>query len=452
MNFQRLLLILKARFGLILFTFLATVTITAVISFLLPPTYTATTNLVVDFKTNEALGGSSIPHQLLPNYIATQLDIIASHKVARKVVEDLKLDTIPAAREEFNKATDGQGSIRDWLARALIEVLSVKPALDSNMITIEYSSTDPRFAAAIANAFAESYIETNLELTVEPARQAAVWFKDQVRLLRGNLEQGQGRLSAYQQEKGIVAIDERLDVENASLNQISEELVNVQAENFDTQSRLAQMNEFKSKGSSAESLAAVISSPLVIDLKQGLATKESALNQMSGQLGKNHPQYQRALAEVAATRAKLAEEINVATAGIANSANITQKREDELRKALVEQKTKVLELKSQRDQMEVLAQDSDSAQKSYDEALQKFNQVSLESQLDQTNVAVLNRAIEPLKPSKPKIFLNIALAIFLGGILGIGLALLLETTKRYIRSEDDLSEGLGLPVLGMIIR
>lgn len=450
MNLHQLLLILRARFRLILFTFIVTVATAALISFLLPPTYTATTNLVVDFKLNDASPGTLMPSQLLPNYMATQLDIIASHKVARRVVANLKLDTIPAMQEEFNEATQGKGLIQDWLADKLVMNLAVEPSQESNMITLSYSDTDPRLAAAVANAFADSYIQTNLELTVEPARQAATWFKDQVKSLRENLEIGQGKLSAYQQQKGIVTIDERLDVENARLDQISKDLVDVQAQNYDSQSRLKQLNEFIAKGSSPESLSEVISNSLISNLKQTLAAKEADLNQISGQLGTNHPQYRRALAEVTGARKKLNGEIAIVAEGIANNANITQRREAELKKALADQKAKVLELKSERDKVGMLARDSESAQKSYDDALQRFNQVSLESQLNQTNVAVLNRAVQPLEPSAPKKLLNLALAIFFGGILGIGLAILLEIMNRFVRSEEDLSEGLGLPVLGVL--
>jgi len=115
----------------------------------------------------------------------------------------------------------GKGRLEIWLADLLQKKLEVKPSRESNVISVSYKAVDPGFAAAVANAFTQAYIETNIELKVAPARQYAQWFGEQGKSLRDNLEKAQAKLSAYQQEHGIVAIDERLDNETAKLNELS---------------------------------------------------------------------------------------------------------------------------------------------------------------------------------------------------------------------------------------
>ena len=118
---------------------------------------------------------------------------------------------------------------------------------------------------------------------------------------------------------------------------------------------------------------------------------------------------------------------------------------------MAEQKAHVLELKQQRDRSDLLTQEVASAQAALDSSTQRANLIRLESQRDLTDIAVLNPAIAPIKHSKPKLLLNIALAMFFGTLLGVGFGFLSEMTDRRVRSAEDISEILGLPVLATVM-
>ena len=98
MNFTQFLLILYARKWIILGVLLLTVSVTAAVSFSLPKEYSAATTLIVDSKSKDPFTGQFLPSQMFPGYMATQIDIIKSSKVAQKVVSDLKLVDSPHAR------------------------------------------------------------------------------------------------------------------------------------------------------------------------------------------------------------------------------------------------------------------------------------------------------------------------------------------------------------------
>lgn len=68
------------------------------------------------------------------------------------------------------------------------------------------------------------------------------------------------------------------------------------------------------------------------------------------------------------------------------------------------------------------------------------------------NVSILSVAEVADKPSpvKPNPTLNIAIAIVIGFMLGVGLAFLLEYLDNTIKTEYDIEKYLGLPVLGTI--
>jgi chain length determinant protein EpsF len=440
MNFTQFLLILRARWLVAALALAVTVATTLVVSLILPKSYTSTVSLVVDSKSKDPITGMMLPSQLLPGYLATQVDIIQSQNVALRVVDGLKLTSFPAVQADFQASTQGEGDIRQWMADLLLKKLEVTPSRESSVIQVSFSGSDPRFAAGIANAFAQAYVQANLDLRVEPARQINTWYEGQLKQLRENLETAQAALTAYQREKGLVVGDERsIDVETARLAELSSQLVAAQAQTYDSTSR---------QGQSGNALAEVEQNPLVQGLKRDLSMAEANLSQIAEKMGTNHPQHQAAQAQVNALRDKLNTEIKLATRSVGTTAKVAQNREGELRAALAAQKNRVMALKAQRDEASVLIREVANAQAMYDAAMQRSGQSRMESLATQTDIAVLNPATPPLEASSPKVLLNTILAVFLGGLLGIGLAFLMEMIDRRVRSAEDLAAGLELPVLG----
>lgn len=451
MTFAQFLGILRARWWIAVAALIFTVATTVVVSLLLPSQYSATATMVVDYKGTDPILGVMLPPQMMPGYMATQMDIIQSRKVATGVVKALGFAQSPVVRQQWMDDTDGKGSIEDYFASILLKKLDVKPSRESSVIEVTFTGTDPRFAAAVANAFAEQYQKTNLELRVEPARQNAVWFDERMQQLRKSLEEAQTKLAEYQRDKGYTAADERMDLENARLQETSGQYAAAQGQAADAQSRLRQLNEFVARGASPETLPDVLANPLIQNLKSQLNQTEGRLEQTASQLGSNHPEVRRLQADIEGQRAKLKTEINAAASSIRNTANIALRREADLRDQVAAQKAKLIRVNQGRDQLMVLLKEVDNAQKAFDVASQRFQATSLESQASQTNISMLSPAIPPIEPSSPKLFLNTVLSVFLGTMLGVGFALVLELLNRRVRSTREFAEALNAPVLGAML-
>jgi chain length determinant protein EpsF len=450
MNLQQFLRILRARWLLMLVTLLITVGTTIIVSLVLPKRYTATATVVVDIKGVDQISGGFQPMLPMSGYLATQVDIIQSHSVARKAVDLLKLAQSPAAKELYMDATEGKGNIRDWLADLLLKYLKVEPSRESSVINVSYTGNDPRFSAAVTNAIVQSYINTTLELKIAPARQTNTFFNEQITSLKDNLEKAQASLSAYQREKGIIATDERLDVEGNRLNDLSSQLVAFQAQTYDSLSRQRQVQDFVARGQVPDAVPDVLSNPVIQNLKANLTQLEAKQNDLSSKVGKNHPSYQAVVAELDGVKRKLIDEMKTISSTLASSASLAQKREDQIKAALAAQRANVLDMKKVRDDLVVLVREVESAQRTYDGAMSRMTQTKLESQTTQTNVMVINDAIEPIEPSFPKLGLNIVLSVILGLMFAIAVSLLRELSDRIIRSEADLAEALSVPVLGVL--
>src|SRR5688572_11575161 len=217
MDFQQYLLALQARRKVFLLVFAAIIVTAVTVALVLPKRYDATATVLLDARDEQT---AASPGRVSPReragWVYTQVDLIQSGKVANRVVRDLKLAQQPGVREQFESETGGVGTIEDWLGTQLLEKVKVDTGA-SNVLTIKYSSSDAQKASTIANAFAKAYLETALELRTEPSRQAADWFEEQLKSLRTQVTGAQTKLASFQKEKGILGVDERMDIEYARL-------------------------------------------------------------------------------------------------------------------------------------------------------------------------------------------------------------------------------------------
>ena len=450
MSFNQFLVILRARWLIAAGIFVAVVVLIAFASVIWPKQYTATASIVIDSKTDPvaAANGNAGGGQPPATYVNTQADIIASERVAQRVVKTLKLDQQPEARKLWAKGPNDDISVT--VAKLLLaKKLLVAPAHDSpthasNVIDISVTWSDPATAAALANGFAQAAIETNIELKVEPAKQYASWFDQRSRALRADLEQKQKRLSDFQSKNGIVATDEKLDVENARLAELSTELVTIQGLRQDSQSRQRQA------GADVATLPEVLQNPVIQSLKAALAQAEAKKPDVAARLGRNHPDYQAVEGEISDLRTRIAQESANIAASLGSATQSNLRRENDVRQALEAQKKKVLELKYQHDQAAMFLNDVTAAQRDLDQVSQRLAQSNLESLTQQTNVVQLSTATPPNDPSSPKVMINLIVAIFLGAVLGIAAALAAELRNRRVREDEDIVELLGVPLLGRL--
>ncbi|HYM42814.1 MAG TPA: GNVR domain-containing protein, partial [Steroidobacteraceae bacterium] len=258
--------------------------------------------------------------------------------------------------------------------------------------------SDPRLAASIANAFAAAYTDTMLELRVAPTRQASAWFDQQLTTLRANLEDAQRKLRANHEleQRALARHPERLPVarNDAFLGQLR------------------------------------------ADLLRG----EEKLRELSTRYGVNYPDYQRQVSQNQELRARLREEMSEMSVAVASADGEPTRRgaaqpSDPQEPGLLDP---------------VLQHNVDSAEKAYDTALQHYLSSQVESRASQANIAVLSPAAVPLRAARPNLLLNIALSLVTGLALGCALVALAERGDARIRSIEDLTAVVELPLLAVL--
>ncbi len=407
----------------------------------LPRQYTAETSLVAEMRIDPALGALA-PALAAPSYMATQIEILKSERVASRAVKILGVERSAAAVAQWREATNAKIPLERYFANVLERGLTVEPARGSSVINLTFSGPDPIFAQAAANAFAQAYMDVSVELRVAPARQSATFLDDQTKALRANLEQVQSKLSKFQQLKGIVVTDERLDQENARYGSLISQLATAQAERVETSAR--------QRNTGGEFSPDVLQSGAVQGLKSQLASAETKLTEISSIVGKNHPTRVQLEAQIGELKQQLAAETRRVAGGTSMTNRGSNQKVAELQTMVDIQKRQLLALRSDHDQIAVYQRDVDAAQHAYDAVAQRLSQVNMEGQNNQANTRLLSPAVEPLEPSRPKVLVGIVGSILGGLAAGILVALGVELMDRRVRMPEDLLVMPGVPVIGVL--
>ena len=408
MNLRQFLRALRARRRVFVVALVAVVLAATLASLVMPKSYRATVSVLVDTKDEQSLSDALRP-LVLPqertSYLQTQVDILTSPKVARQVVEKLRLTQNRAALAALGVRLRNDQRDEDRLVDSLLRHFKAETS-QSSVIQASFTTADARLAATIANAFANAYVNTTLELRVAPTRKAAAWFEEQLKGLRANLEEAQAKLEAQTK--------------------------------LDAQAKLAQ---------NPDRLPEVMDNAFVQQLKADVLHGEAKLQELATQYGVNHPVYRRQVSENQALRARLQAEMRKVAAGAARSeqlasANPGSHGRDSPWPSAGNPRTQPLE--------QVLTRNVESAERAYDTAMQRYVVSQVESRASQANVAVLNPAVPPLAAYRPNIVLNLALALVSGIALGGILVVLLEMQDRRVRSAEDLLSVSPVPLLAVL--
>lgn len=438
MHFSIFLWALRARYRVFLWILGSTVLAAMAASLIMPKSYVAKASILTDGRNEQSLSpGTQVYERERTGYLQTQVDILTSPTTARRVVHDLRLFDDAKALEAYRK-TEQTGRFDDWLAEQLVQSLKVDTT-QSSTIRVSYSADDPALAARVANGFAKAYVDNVLDLRVEPLKKASAWFDDQLKGLRENMAEAERRLTDFQREHGILAADERNDFESIRLTEMAT-LATRSAPTGQPDAGLASM----------DAAAAERASQSMQTLKSNLALARARLQQLSSQYGSRHPNVIRQSAEVDALSHQLDSERNAVAAGIMRAAEGARQRSRSLKAAMEAQRERVGNLREARTRLAVLTNDFANAQRTYDLAVQRAMASKIDSRAMLPNVQVLSEALPPSSAARPRMLINLALALVIGTLMGLAAVYFMEASDRRLRTIEDMAGDPQLPLLAVL--
>jgi polysaccharide biosynthesis transport protein len=437
LSMEQIRTILWAYRKLSLMIVLVMAALTFAVVMLWPRTYESTATLLVNYEVNDPLNSKEFPIGLLSSYLATQTELMSNSETLLKVVDQLNL----TEDKEYRAGYFGSGgSLREYVQKKLSKNLTIYQGQSgSHLIYVTAAARTPEKAALIANTVAEIYKGQEFTRSTGPAVERAKRYSEQLKQLSAKVNQSQEAFTAFHQRNGLIESgDGKATTEVSLLSDLEKQLIDAE--------RATRLAESRSSGDLI-SADQVMSSQLVQQIKQQLSQQESKLAELQITLGPRHPQVIELNSQIAATRASLTREIDSYSRNATNGLNSAQQLEQKLRRAVAEQRQKVLATSQLHDQAEKLRLDLESAQAVYKRALDGYDQVMFASLGHYTNVDVVGHAIPPVKSSKPKIPIFLALGLFAAVGLGLFLPLAYELTHRRMRCRDDFERDNGVPVL-----
>jgi len=399
-----------------------------------------------------------------PDYLETQYKILRSDTLARQVIAQLHLDRT----SEFNppsrvwpwqvNAESARGATRISLAAAAGEQrvlrkfedrLSVDPIRRSLLVSVSFDSHDPGRAARVVNTLASAYIQDNLRMHWEATAQASGWLSKQLDQLKINLENSEDALQRYAEANGLLFLENNTgqteNIVNERLQQLQDELTKAQADLYQKESlyRLIRTGD-------TGALPGVFDNKMMQDLTVKLADLEREQARLAPNFKPGYPRMREIQSQIDRIQQVLEQQRAQAARHIQDEYLAASRRTALLRQAFDEQQRQANLVAEKSVQYNILKREVDTNKQLYQGLLERLKQAGVSAGLKASNIRVVDSAVPPARPDKPRIPLNLAFGFLLGLGGGIGLAFLQEHLDNTLKSQADIETFLRVPALAVI--
>ncbi|MBH8563670.1 polysaccharide biosynthesis tyrosine autokinase [Nostoc sp. CENA67] len=466
-NFQEYSLIFKRHCLVIAVVTASIFGLTALASFKQKPIYQAEGKLLFN-KTNRVSSLTSISENTgelsgvtqVSKPLDTQAEVIRSNPIVKKTIDAMNL-----------KDKHGQPIEIDEFLKAL-KVNTVK---DTDVLTLSYQSQNPQQAAAVVNSLMGNYLENNVQTNRTEATAAQEFLRKQLPEVEAKVMQAEAALRRFKEKNKVIVLEDEAKAGVESLKDLSDQITKATADLAEAQSHSdALQSQLQLSKQQAVALNTLSEStavqqvlaeyqkvqdqlvvartryteehPIIKDLSsQEIALRKQLQLRVSQTLGSKQsiPQQNLQIGELKQTlttqlvqseieRLALANRIAV----LKNAYSLSQKR---------------LSVLPQLEQTQLqLERELAVARSTYEELLKRFQEVEVVVNQNVGNARVISPALVPKKPVSPRLTLNLALGGFLGILLGVGTALLLEARDKSLKTVEKAKQVFGYPLVGII--
>ncbi|MFQ5791429.1 MAG: GumC family protein, partial [Acidobacteriota bacterium] len=339
-----------------------------------------------------------------------------------------------------------------WLIDELLKRVDVTPVRRSRLVDVSYEGYNPFLVAKITDTIAQTYIDQNLEARFQASQYAVGWLSERLKATKKKLAESEATLQRYKEENKIVSVslEERQNFVVVKLNELSRDLTQAKTERIGLETLYHRLKELSKKPGMIEAVPAVIENRLIQNLKIDYARAQAEHSELSKRYGQKHPKIIRVRSKLKAIEDKIAFEVEKIIKSIETEYKVARAKEQSLVRALDAQKTEALDLNKKAIKFRALEREVETNKQIYDALLKRAEETGLTSQLENVNIRIVDPAEVPQVPAKPRILLNVVLAMIAGLTMGTGLVLFLEYLDVTVRNPENIEELLSIPCLGAL--
>lgn len=414
-------------------------------------------------------------------YLQTQFELLKSRALAERVVRQLNLTTHPEfdPRQQpeplidlswlrsalnFHKVVPvtlpgdledeealSEAEIFDEVVKQFMEVTSVSQQGKSQLVTISVEMADPRTAALAANALANGFIESQLEATMEMSATATNWMNSRLGELRARLKEAEDRLQSFREAENLVDIDGVSTIVAGELSLTADRMIDARRQRAEAESQYRQVQAMRSGGwERLATIPAVLGHPLIQQFKADEAKAKAKVEELSRRYGARHPAMEGARSELNAASASLRGQVEQIVAGIERNYQLAVANENSLRSSFNANKAQIQQISAKEFRLRELQREVEANRALYDTFMTRLKETSATADLDTANARIVDPAVVPSEPVKPKKTLIVLIAGLLALFAGVGLTLLLDALNNTFKSTEEIESKLNIPVLGIL--
>lgn len=459
----------KRRWSILGLTILVAV-LTMLVANGMRPMYRATARVLIEQGKSKVISIEEVYTQGISHreYYQTQVEILKSEELARKVVQKLNLASHPdfdprvqpvtwLSRLQGAEATQeekwSESDLVDGAVQRFRGDLSVALVRNSQLAQITFQAFDRELAGKVPNALAEAYIESDLESRMAMTQKAAQWLRERMGELRTKVDVSERALQDFRDRERIVdAKGVAMSGASKQLEEFTRSLVEARQRRAEAETAHAMVQQIKAGRAQAnyDSIPAVLKNGLVQRMKEQEADAERRLGDAAKRYGPEHPRMIQAKAEVESARENTRKQIEIVVAGLAKDYEVARSNESSVERALGQAKSDIQGLNRKEFQLGVLEREVQQNRNLYDMFVNRLKETSAAGGLQATIARVVDPSSPPggaFAPDKTRMVVVAAIVTLLVSTL---LALLLDRLSNTVNSTADVESRLGIPALGVL--
>ena len=439
------------------------------------PIYQAPAKIQADpVQPNASLQDQYVANSTVFLFYETQYEIILSRKVAETVVDKLDLVERNSSEKDNEDSTQTKAVVLDWiikiksffddeeenipvsdediriqLAQSIQGNLNVEGGTQSQIINISYQSEDPQLAADVVNAVSDAYIEFGLNARLSQIKDTSQWLGEQLEDLRGTLQLSEDRLRDFRVSQNMMDTEQQQRIVNTQLQTLNTELVRAQTMLSEAKELYDQVIQVENSGGNYRSLGPVLQSNTIRDLVREETTLVRKVQELSERYGEKHPKMIAARSDLASAQENLNAEAQKISANIKSQYRSAKAQADNVKQLIAETRNNLQSYQGESFELTRLEREVENNRRIYENFLAKLMETDVSVDYDASNIRIIDRAIAPNYPIKPRKSIIVVASIVMGLMIGILYALGKETLGQVFRTPDELESVLQISSLGV---
>lgn len=422
-------------------------TIASLVSFLMVPIYEATARLEIEPETPllQSQSSSDVYQKVDADdiFLQTQIQVLQSESLSWQTIEQLNLARHLDALANSKSTSHESDNHKVQLIGAFRSHLKVEQVPKTRMLAVSYQDPDPQVAAQVATSVVNGYLEYNFRQKDEAIRRSG-WMEQQMQALKANVEKSEQAVVSYEQQNQIVVAGDKQNVLEQMLADQSRDLTTARSE------RMQKESVYKQVLANRAQLASLVHDELLERLEEKSADLRQQYTAIVAQYGPNFPNAKRLQLQVNDSQNQIEHEQNRIISRMSSEYKAASDREALAAAGVAQQKEEVGKLNQLLVQDNMLRHEFETNQQLYESLLHRLKDATVSAALRSTNIHLVDSALPPNTPIRPKKIVNIVSAFWVGLIVGVIGAFAQEALDNSIKTAEEAEAATLTPALGVI--